>query len=155
MANEMTRTCCGTPVNAEHHLDCPATGMPAMHGLGEQLTLNVMPKPYMSINITPGEMVVDYGVQGQRIPMSPQAERVTKAILEALLLFLKKNPGYGDTAYVLGARGQYADMNRKMGKLKHTLWDGHEAVGESVVEMLQDLIGHAGLTIDFIQQEGN
>ena len=83
--------------------------------------------------------------------MSDQAQDVTAILIEALALFLEKNRGYGNTSEHLGARGQYADMHRKMGKLKHTLWDGNPAVGESVEEMCMDLIGHAALTINFLR----
>lgn len=83
--------------------------------------------------------------------MSDQARRICYDIMPAALsLFVSKNRGYGNTAYNLGARGQYADMNRKFGKLKHTLWDGNEAIGEDVVEMLEDLFGHVLLTIDYV-----
>lgn len=91
--------------------------------------------------------------QGFDLEISEQGRAVAGIIINALIKFLEKNNGYGNTGYVLGAKGQYADMNRKMGKLKHTLWDGNEAVGESIEEMLQDLIGHAGLTIDYIKKE--
>lgn len=84
--------------------------------------------------------------------MSDQARDVTFIFIEALALFLEKNRGYGTTSEHLGARGQYADMHRKMGKLKHTLWDGNPAVGESVEEMCMDLIGHAALTINFLRE---
>lgn len=93
------------------------------------------------------------GIQASPTPVGTGA-RVTGIAEEALSLFLEKNQGYGDTAYNLGAKGQYADMNRKMGKLKHTLWDGNPVVGESVEEMLMDLFGHVLLTIDFLR-EGN
>lgn len=84
---------------------------------------------------------------------SAQAVRVTRIAMEALQVFLEKNRGYGNTAYVLGARGQYADMNRKMGKLKHTLWDGNEPVGEDIETMLMDMVGHTLLTIDFLRED--
>lgn len=84
--------------------------------------------------------------------MSEQAQDVTAILIEALALFLEKNQGYGNTSEHLGARGQYADMHRKMGKLKHTLWDGNPAVGESIEEMCMDLIGHAALTINFLRE---
>ena len=48
--------------------------------------------------------------------MSEQAQDVTAILIEALALFLEKNQGYGNTSEHLGARGQYADMHRKMGK---------------------------------------
>lgn len=86
-------------------------------------------------------------------PIDSQAYRVVGIFEEAIALFLEKNSGYGDrSAYNLGAMGQFADMNRKMEKLRHILWEGNEAVGESVEEVLQDLMGHCALTIDFIQK---
>lgn len=97
---------------------------------------------------------IEISVQPASEPLSLQAQRVLQIIAQATDLFIRKNAGYGDTGYVLGARGQYADMNRKMGKLKHTLWDGNDPVGESNEEMLMDLMGHCGLTIDFVR-EGN
>lgn len=97
----------------------------------------------------PVKLVIRPDIQNK---MSPQAESVVEIVLEALALFLEKNRGYGNTSEHLGARGQYADMHRKMGKLKHTLWDGNPAVGESVEEMCMDLIGHAALTINFLRE---
>jgi hypothetical protein len=87
------------------------------------------------------------------VTKSEQAKRAGGIMDEARMLFEDKNRGYGDTAYLLGARGQFADMWRKMGKLKHTLWDGNEPVGEDIEEMLMDLIGHCALTIDFIRED--
>lgn len=104
----------------------------------------------MPIAEEPVKLVIRPDIQNQ---MSPQAERVVEIVLEALALFLEKNRGYGNTSEHLGARGQYADMHRKMGKLKHTLWDGSSAVGESIEEMCMDLIGHAALTINFLRGE--
>lgn len=99
---------------------------------------------------------IDVEVDEVASPISLRAQRVVDIVEEAMAAFLEKNAGYGDTGYVLGARGQYADMNRKMGKLKHTLWDGNPAVGEPVREMLMDLIGHCALAIDYldIEKEG-
>lgn len=86
-------------------------------------------------------------------PLSMQASRCLDIAGQALTLFIDRNRGYGNTAYNLGAKGQFADMNRKMGKLHHTLWDGNEPVGESIEEMLFDMIGHCLLTIDFLRSE--
>lgn len=83
-----------------------------------------------------------------------QGSRCGNIFDEAQTLFRRKNRGYGNTAYNLGARGQYADINRKMGKLKHQLWDGkvnEDDEGESMEEMLMDLMGHCALTIDFLR----
>lgn len=85
--------------------------------------------------------------------VSEQAERIVEIGEEALDLFIRRNRGYGPTSEHLGARGQYADMWRKMGKLKHTLWDGNPTVGEDIEMMLMDLVGHSLLTIDFLRRE--
>jgi hypothetical protein len=70
--------------------------------------------------------------------------------------FAGKNADYGaESAAILGAAGQYADMNRKMTKLKRSLWDGEDLTGEQPREILLDLIGHCFLTIDMIDKEGD
>jgi hypothetical protein len=70
-------------------------------------------------------------------------------------LFVAKSNDYGETANHLGAAGQYADMHRKMGKLKRALWDGATLDGEQPREILMDLIGHAFLTIHYIDKGDN
>lgn len=62
-------------------------------------------------------------------------------------LFARKNADYGDGAKVLGVRGQYADINRKMLKLKRSLWDGETLEFENSEEVIMDLIGHLFLTL--------
>ena len=90
-------------------------------------------------------------VSTRGIPTSAQAMEVLDILREAQELFLHKNRGYGNTAEYLGAKGQFSDIYRKVGKLKHTLWDGNEPVGESIEEMCMDLIGHCALTIHFLR----
>ena len=86
------------------------------------------------------------------IPATKTANRVVGEILpEAARLFVRRNKDYGDGANELGLMGQYADINRKVKKLKRILWDGVEPVGESAEEIALDLIGHLGLTIDMIR----
>lgn len=78
---------------------------------------------------------------------------------EMLRLFIKKNGEYGagdaSSGTMLGQRGQFADIWRKIGKLKTGIWDGNEGqlVTESVDEILRDLIGHCFLTLTMRQQE--
>jgi hypothetical protein len=67
--------------------------------------------------------------------------------------FLEKNSRYGETANLLGAKGQFADLWRKIGPLKRILWDGKDLPGESAEEVLRDLIGHCFLTLYFINKE--
>ena len=69
---------------------------------------------------------------------------------EFLELFISKSREYGDdNKFVLGSRGQFADMWRKFGKLKTGMWDGKESqlTSEGVDEILLDLIGHCFLTL--------
>lgn len=86
-------------------------------------------------------------------PATRTAQRVVGDILpDAARLFVKRNKDYGDGANELGLKGQYADINRKVKKLKRILWDGIEPTGESAEEIALDLIGHLGLTIDMIRE---
>lgn len=73
---------------------------------------------------------------------------------DVLSRFVSKNADYGDdTANFLGARGQFADINPKFWKLKRALWDGKPLLGESVHEILSDLIGHCLLALYFLENE--
>lgn len=47
----------------------------------------------------------------------------------------------------LGVMGQFADIWRKIGKLKKALWHGEPLEGEQPREILMDLIAHCFLTI--------
>lgn len=78
-----------------------------------------------------------------------------KELPEFLALFISKNQEYGENAQTLGARGQFADIWRKIAKLKTGLWDGNEdrLKSEGVDEILRDLIGHCFLTLRIRQAE--
>jgi hypothetical protein len=66
--------------------------------------------------------------------------------------FLHKHKDYGDHADDLGAPGQYAEIHRKIGKLKRVLWDGKELKGEPAREVLLDLIGHCFLAMKHLDE---
>jgi hypothetical protein len=57
-----------------------------------------------------------------------------------------------ENADVLGERGQYAELWRKMAKLKKALWDGKPLNGEQPREILLDFIGHCFLAIDMLDR---
>jgi len=83
-------------------------------------------------------------------PPTHQAERILLGVLPKVLeLFLNKNKDYGDDfdEFKLGAKGQFVDIWRKVGKLKLALWDGKELAGEQVPEIMMDLIGHLLLAL--------
>ena len=72
---------------------------------------------------------------------------------KATKLHLSKAADYGDTGDHLGIKGQYAELWRKIGKLKGPMWEDRQLTHEQPVEILQDLIGHCIKAIDYYQQE--
>jgi len=83
-----------------------------------------------------------------------QSARVFEEVLPDVAdLFLEKNKDYGDAAVHLGAKGQFADMNRKFWKMKSALWDGKKLSGEPIEEVVRDMIGHCLLTLLFLLEE--
>lgn len=78
---------------------------------------------------------------------------IADAWQDAMALFDKKIQDYGEPPFDLGAAGQFADMHRKMRKLKRALWDGQILTGEQPLEICQDMMGHLALTIAFLQHE--
>lgn len=88
---------------------------------------------------------------------SDQAARIFSegGVLEwTLAVFLQRNAEYGDGAHNLGSRGQYADINRKVIKLKRYLWDGEPVRpgAEDVETIAAELIGHLLLLLDELRQ---
>lgn len=85
----------------------------------------------------------------QRIVCGHLAEWVAK--------FRAKNRDYSGAGaephQVLGVQGQFADIWRKIWKLKKALWDGQELAQEQPEEILHDLIGHCFLTLDLLREE--
>lgn len=74
--------------------------------------------------------------------------------------FEEKAADYNDTGdlpfephTVLGIRGQFADLWRKVWKLKRALWDGQKLKGEQPIEIIDDLIAHLFLTRDLLVME--
>lgn len=70
--------------------------------------------------------------------------------------FRAKNADYSGAGAephkVLGVQGQFADIWRKIWKLKKALWDGQTLAGEQPEEILRDLIGHCFLTLDLLRE---
>jgi phosphoglycolate phosphatase-like HAD superfamily hydrolase len=90
---------------------------------------------------------------------SQQAVDVAAILNDAIDLFMQKNRGYGNTADELGTKGQFADMNRKWGKMKKMMWTEelpmfpNDDVSEDIIQILMDMIGHCGLSVYYIRQE--
>lgn len=70
---------------------------------------------------------------------------------EFLRLFAQKNKDYGNNAQELGLRGQFADIWRKIAKLKKSMWDGEELLFEGTDEVIMDLIGHLFLSLNMLR----
>lgn len=80
---------------------------------------------------------------------------VCKVLPQVMEKFAAKNAEYGENAFVLGERGQFSDIWRKIAKLKTAIWDGHpeQLVTEGPDEIMSDLIGHLLLTLDMREQD--
>lgn len=83
-------------------------------------------------------------------------ELLTNDFERFIQLFNERTIEYGDHAFLLGSRGQFADMSRKMGKLKTGIWDDNHGalVSEGVEEVVLDMIGHCFLTLQCLRREG-
>lgn len=83
-----------------------------------------------------------------------QAKRILGLILPRFAQkFVAANQHYGpNNANVLGPAGQFADIWRKIGPLRRSLWEGVELTREGPDEICLDLIGHLLLTVDMLQQ---
>lgn len=96
-----------------------------------------------------------------KVEVNVTSEKVSqqyKTIVEKYLLlaahnFLRKSLGYGPTYEEWGAKGQIIEMWRKYGKIRRIVWDGEPVVGESVKEMLCDLIGNCLLMLDCLERD--
>lgn len=64
--------------------------------------------------------------------------------------------GYG-AADETGLAGQWADIHRKVRKLKRAMWEGDATylTRETVPEILEDLIGHCLLALEMIERGAN
>lgn len=84
---------------------------------------------------------------------SPVDDLLIKHLPHMVALFRSKARDYSSdnsfTADVLGARGQFAEIWRKVGKLKRSMWDGRTMEFEQTEEILEDLFGHIMLAIDY------
>lgn len=73
--------------------------------------------------------------------------------------FARKDKDYGDTdpvldaAVKLGVRAEFANMWRKVFKLRKVFWDGGTLVGEQEREILLDLIGHCFLALADLDEQ--
>lgn len=86
--------------------------------------------------------------------VNPAFGRIIDEVLpDVVSRFATKSLDYGDAAEELGARAQFVDINRKMGKLRRALWLGLPLVDEQPIEVLEDMVAHCLLTIDFLRRE--
>lgn len=90
--------------------------------------------------------------------VSPVDDLIRRHLPPALELFRSKSRDYSErsgifTADLLGAKGQFAEIWRKIPKLKKGMWDGEELKNEVVEEILYDILGHVLLALDMIPAE--
>lgn len=78
---------------------------------------------------------------------------VTEKVLALFRSKQSDHPGEGHFM-LLGARGQFAELNKKFWKLYHAVWRGDiDLIGEDVEEVASDMVGHLLLMIWCLQNE--
>jgi hypothetical protein len=105
---------------------------------------------------TPYDLMQELGIMGEDWDqLGPQAKRIISELIPQFVQrFVGKSLHYGDAnANVLGPAGQFADIWRKIGPLRRSLWEGKTLNQEQPDEICMDLIGHLLLTIDMLQQK--
>jgi hypothetical protein len=91
-------------------------------------------------------------------PESPQANKILQEILPMVLnRFVRKNNDYTvngrNVSENFGIKGQFMKMYDKIAKLRRPLWEDGELTGdEAAEEILEDLVGHALLTLYFLRE---
>lgn len=95
------------------------------------------------VHLTKSDLVIS-----MEAPESENARRICTEILPAVLeSFFAKNADYGETSDSLGVAGQFAELWRKIGKLRGPMWEGKVMCFEQPDEIVSDLIGHCLLTL--------
>lgn len=72
---------------------------------------------------------------------------------ETIDKFLAKSGDYGDSWRLLGAKGQFSDINRKFWKLYNSIWLGHDLTGEQPDECVEDIIGHCFILLYILRYD--
>lgn len=95
---------------------------------------------------------ISFDELGMNLGEDPDVPRYVKSIVFGLLpdlmtRFAAHSIDYGDAYKELGEAGQFSDIWRKIAKLKRAVWDGHAPIGESVDQMVEDVINHCLLLL--------
>ena len=86
--------------------------------------------------------------------LPPEYRIIRDEIMPAVMdRFISKASDYGDAWKLLGAKGQFSDINRKFWKLYNSIWDGRELQGEQPDECAEDIIGHCLLLLLILRSE--
>jgi len=83
----------------------------------------------------------------------PHEVIINEIVPDVLREFTRKSGDYGDSWRLLGAKGQFSDINRKFWKLYNSIWMGRELVGEQPAECVADIIGHCLLLLYILERE--
>lgn len=83
-------------------------------------------------------------------------DEIFEEIIPASIEFFRaKTKDYegGPAFLLLGARGQFSDINRKFWKLYQAIWEGQPLEGEQPEEIVNDFLGHCWLLLYCLKQE--
>lgn len=89
---------------------------------------------------------------------SPVDKILEEHLPTVVALFRTKARDYSErdgvmAADLLGSAGQFAEIWRKIPKLKKGMWDKNKLENETVPEILRDIIGHCLLALDSWENE--
>jgi hypothetical protein len=73
---------------------------------------------------------------------SMHREIIEEILPEVMRKFVSAGRDYGDSYKLLGEKGQFSDINRKFWKLYNAIWLDQPMIGESVEQIIEDIIGH-------------
>lgn len=76
-----------------------------------------------------------------------------KIVPQVVDRFMMKSADYRDAWKLLGAKGQFSDINRKFWKLYNAIWLDKNLVGEQPAECVEDIIGHCLLLLLILREE--
>jgi hypothetical protein len=85
---------------------------------------------------------------------APEYKYIVEELAPRILArFVAKGKDYGDAYKLLGAKGQFSDINRKFWKLYNSIWCDQQLKGEGPEECAEDIIGHCLLLIMILERE--
>lgn len=85
--------------------------------------------------------------------MNPAWVEMEQILVEARDDWRRKRPDYDDAFELLGSKGQFSDIWRKVAKLKRSIWDEIPLKGEQPEQIAKEIIPHCLILIYLLREE--